>query len=90
VTTGADLLDLSPVMPVVVIADADDAVPTARALLARSRHQNTRSRPETLEPRSWSRRDAPIASSTRRSTPACRSCPARAPFPKRCDWPSGG
>ena len=33
-TTGADLLDLSPVMPVVVIADADDAVPTARALLA--------------------------------------------------------
>jgi 2-dehydro-3-deoxyphosphogluconate aldolase/(4S)-4-hydroxy-2-oxoglutarate aldolase len=34
VTTGADLLDLSPVMPVVVIADADDAVPTARALLA--------------------------------------------------------
>jgi 2-dehydro-3-deoxyphosphogluconate aldolase/(4S)-4-hydroxy-2-oxoglutarate aldolase len=34
VTTAADLLDLSPVMPVVVIADADDAVPTARALLA--------------------------------------------------------
>jgi 2-dehydro-3-deoxyphosphogluconate aldolase/(4S)-4-hydroxy-2-oxoglutarate aldolase len=34
VTTGADLLDLSPVMPVVVIADAADAVPTARALFA--------------------------------------------------------
>jgi len=34
VTTGADLLELSPVMPVVVIADAADAVPTARALLA--------------------------------------------------------
>lgn len=33
-TTGADLLELSPVMPVVVIADAADAVPTARALLA--------------------------------------------------------
>ena len=33
-TTSADLLDLSPVMPVVVIADAADAVPTARALLA--------------------------------------------------------
>ncbi|MBB4685007.1 bifunctional 4-hydroxy-2-oxoglutarate aldolase/2-dehydro-3-deoxy-phosphogluconate aldolase [Amycolatopsis jiangsuensis] len=29
-----DLLTLSPVMPVVVIDDADDAVPTARALLA--------------------------------------------------------
>jgi len=34
VTTGADLLGLSPVMPVVVLDDADDAVPTARALLA--------------------------------------------------------
>jgi 2-dehydro-3-deoxyphosphogluconate aldolase/(4S)-4-hydroxy-2-oxoglutarate aldolase len=34
VTTGSDLLELSPVMPVVVIDDADDAVPTARALLA--------------------------------------------------------
>jgi 2-dehydro-3-deoxyphosphogluconate aldolase/(4S)-4-hydroxy-2-oxoglutarate aldolase len=34
VTTGADLLDLSPVIPVVVISDAADAVPTARALLA--------------------------------------------------------
>jgi 2-dehydro-3-deoxyphosphogluconate aldolase/(4S)-4-hydroxy-2-oxoglutarate aldolase len=34
VTTGSDLLALSPVMPVVVIDDADDAVPTARALLA--------------------------------------------------------
>jgi 2-dehydro-3-deoxyphosphogluconate aldolase/(4S)-4-hydroxy-2-oxoglutarate aldolase len=34
VTTGQDLLELSPVMPVVVIDDADDAVPTARALLA--------------------------------------------------------
>ena len=33
-TTGQDLLELSPVMPVVVIDDADDAVPTARALLA--------------------------------------------------------
>ncbi|GAA3529686.1 bifunctional 4-hydroxy-2-oxoglutarate aldolase/2-dehydro-3-deoxy-phosphogluconate aldolase [Amycolatopsis ultiminotia] len=33
-TTGTDLLTLSPVMPVVVIDDADDAVPTARALLA--------------------------------------------------------
>lgn len=33
-TTGSDLLELSPVMPVVVIDDADDAVPTARALLA--------------------------------------------------------
>ncbi|WP_328644166.1 bifunctional 4-hydroxy-2-oxoglutarate aldolase/2-dehydro-3-deoxy-phosphogluconate aldolase [Amycolatopsis sp. NBC_00348] len=33
-TTGSDLLALSPVMPVVVIDDADDAVPTARALLA--------------------------------------------------------
>lgn len=33
-TTGADLLGLSPVMPVVVLDDADDAVPTARALLA--------------------------------------------------------
>ncbi|WP_409465978.1 bifunctional 4-hydroxy-2-oxoglutarate aldolase/2-dehydro-3-deoxy-phosphogluconate aldolase [Amycolatopsis sp. GA6-003] len=33
-TTGTDLLALSPVMPVVVIDDADDAVPTARALLA--------------------------------------------------------
>ncbi|WP_019815244.1 bifunctional 4-hydroxy-2-oxoglutarate aldolase/2-dehydro-3-deoxy-phosphogluconate aldolase [Saccharomonospora saliphila] len=29
-----DLLDLSPVMPVVVLDDADSAVPTARALLA--------------------------------------------------------
>jgi 2-dehydro-3-deoxyphosphogluconate aldolase/(4S)-4-hydroxy-2-oxoglutarate aldolase len=34
VATSADLLDLSPVMPVVVIADAADAVPTAWALLA--------------------------------------------------------
>jgi 2-dehydro-3-deoxyphosphogluconate aldolase/(4S)-4-hydroxy-2-oxoglutarate aldolase len=34
VTTGADLLELSPVMPVVVISDLEDAVPTARALLA--------------------------------------------------------
>jgi 2-dehydro-3-deoxyphosphogluconate aldolase/(4S)-4-hydroxy-2-oxoglutarate aldolase len=34
VTTGADLFDLSPVMPVVVIADVADAVPTAEALLA--------------------------------------------------------
>ncbi|QRP44113.1 bifunctional 4-hydroxy-2-oxoglutarate aldolase/2-dehydro-3-deoxy-phosphogluconate aldolase [Amycolatopsis sp. FDAARGOS 1241] len=33
-TTGPDLLALSPVMPVVVIDDVDDAVPTARALLA--------------------------------------------------------
>ncbi|GAA4528681.1 bifunctional 4-hydroxy-2-oxoglutarate aldolase/2-dehydro-3-deoxy-phosphogluconate aldolase [Amycolatopsis samaneae] len=33
-TTGADLLELSPVMPVVVIDDVEDAVPTARALLA--------------------------------------------------------
>lgn len=33
-TTGADLFGLSPVMPVVVLDDADDAVPTARALLA--------------------------------------------------------
>ncbi|GLY42524.1 2-dehydro-3-deoxy-phosphogluconate aldolase [Amycolatopsis sp. NBRC 101858] len=33
-TTGQDLLELSPVMPVVVIDDAADAVPTARALLA--------------------------------------------------------
>ncbi|WIX89074.1 bifunctional 4-hydroxy-2-oxoglutarate aldolase/2-dehydro-3-deoxy-phosphogluconate aldolase [Amycolatopsis sp. DG1A-15b] len=33
-TTGQDLLELSPVMPVVVIDDPDDAVPTARALLA--------------------------------------------------------
>ncbi|MFD2473944.1 bifunctional 4-hydroxy-2-oxoglutarate aldolase/2-dehydro-3-deoxy-phosphogluconate aldolase [Amycolatopsis silviterrae] len=33
-TTGSDLLALSPVMPVVVIDDADDAVPTARALHA--------------------------------------------------------
>ena len=33
-TTGSDLLELSPVMPVVVIDDAADAVPTARALLA--------------------------------------------------------
>ena len=33
-TTGQDLLELSPVMPVVVIDDVDDAVPTARALLA--------------------------------------------------------
>lgn len=33
-TTGADLLELSPVMPVVVISDVDDAVPTAQALLA--------------------------------------------------------
>ncbi|MEV0074043.1 MULTISPECIES: bifunctional 4-hydroxy-2-oxoglutarate aldolase/2-dehydro-3-deoxy-phosphogluconate aldolase [unclassified Amycolatopsis] len=32
-TTGSDLLALSPVMPVVVIDDVDDAVPTARALL---------------------------------------------------------
>ncbi|WP_336159145.1 bifunctional 4-hydroxy-2-oxoglutarate aldolase/2-dehydro-3-deoxy-phosphogluconate aldolase [Amycolatopsis sp. VC5-11] len=32
-TTGTDLLALSPVMPVVVIDDVDDAVPTARALL---------------------------------------------------------
>jgi 2-dehydro-3-deoxyphosphogluconate aldolase/(4S)-4-hydroxy-2-oxoglutarate aldolase len=34
VTTGADLLELSPVMPVVVISDVEDAVPTAQALLA--------------------------------------------------------
>jgi 2-dehydro-3-deoxyphosphogluconate aldolase/(4S)-4-hydroxy-2-oxoglutarate aldolase len=34
VTTSADLLDLSPVIPVVVIADPADSVPTARALLA--------------------------------------------------------
>jgi 2-dehydro-3-deoxyphosphogluconate aldolase/(4S)-4-hydroxy-2-oxoglutarate aldolase len=34
VTTGTDLLELSPVMPVVVIDDVADAVPTARALLA--------------------------------------------------------
>jgi 2-dehydro-3-deoxyphosphogluconate aldolase/(4S)-4-hydroxy-2-oxoglutarate aldolase len=33
VRTGADLLELSPVMPVVVISDVDDAVPTAQALL---------------------------------------------------------
>ena len=33
-TTGTDLLELSPVMPVVVIDDVGDAVPTARALLA--------------------------------------------------------
>ncbi|WP_370972586.1 bifunctional 4-hydroxy-2-oxoglutarate aldolase/2-dehydro-3-deoxy-phosphogluconate aldolase [Amycolatopsis sp. cg9] len=33
-TTGQDLLELSPVMPVVVLDDAGDAVPTARALLA--------------------------------------------------------
>ncbi|WP_318307452.1 bifunctional 4-hydroxy-2-oxoglutarate aldolase/2-dehydro-3-deoxy-phosphogluconate aldolase [Amycolatopsis solani] len=33
-TTGQDLLALSPVMPVVVLDDAADAVPTARALLA--------------------------------------------------------
>ncbi|MET9265796.1 bifunctional 4-hydroxy-2-oxoglutarate aldolase/2-dehydro-3-deoxy-phosphogluconate aldolase [Amycolatopsis sp. NPDC004079] len=33
-TTGTDLLALSPVMPVVVIDDVDDAVPTARALHA--------------------------------------------------------
>lgn len=32
--TGADLLGLSPVMPVVVLDDVADAVPTARALLA--------------------------------------------------------
>lgn len=32
-TTGADLLDVSPVMPVVVLDDADRAVPLARALL---------------------------------------------------------
>ncbi|MEC3974013.1 bifunctional 4-hydroxy-2-oxoglutarate aldolase/2-dehydro-3-deoxy-phosphogluconate aldolase [Amycolatopsis sp. H20-H5] len=32
--SGADLLGLSPVMPVVVIDDVADAVPTARALLA--------------------------------------------------------
>jgi 2-dehydro-3-deoxyphosphogluconate aldolase/(4S)-4-hydroxy-2-oxoglutarate aldolase len=34
VTTGQDLLELSPVMPVVVLDDAADAVPAARALLA--------------------------------------------------------
>ncbi|HEY2058166.1 MAG TPA: bifunctional 4-hydroxy-2-oxoglutarate aldolase/2-dehydro-3-deoxy-phosphogluconate aldolase [Amycolatopsis sp.] len=33
-TTGTDLLELSPVMPVVVIDDVDHAVPAARALLA--------------------------------------------------------
>lgn len=33
-TTGADLFGLSPVMPVVVLDDVEDAVPTARALLA--------------------------------------------------------
>ncbi|WP_290060975.1 bifunctional 4-hydroxy-2-oxoglutarate aldolase/2-dehydro-3-deoxy-phosphogluconate aldolase [Amycolatopsis solani] len=33
-TTGQDLLALSPVMPVVVLDDAADAVPPARALLA--------------------------------------------------------
>ncbi|WP_020657763.1 bifunctional 4-hydroxy-2-oxoglutarate aldolase/2-dehydro-3-deoxy-phosphogluconate aldolase [Amycolatopsis benzoatilytica] len=33
-TTGTDLLALSPVMPVVVIDDVEDAVPTARALHA--------------------------------------------------------
>lgn len=33
-TTGTDLLDLAPVMPVVVLDDAAAAVPTARALLA--------------------------------------------------------
>ncbi|WP_158888763.1 bifunctional 4-hydroxy-2-oxoglutarate aldolase/2-dehydro-3-deoxy-phosphogluconate aldolase [Amycolatopsis anabasis] len=33
-TTGSDLLDLSPVMPVVVLDDAEDAVPVAEALLA--------------------------------------------------------
>ncbi|UKD55509.1 bifunctional 4-hydroxy-2-oxoglutarate aldolase/2-dehydro-3-deoxy-phosphogluconate aldolase [Amycolatopsis sp. FU40] len=33
-TTGTDLLALSPVMPVVVIDDVGDAVPTARALHA--------------------------------------------------------
>ncbi|GAA3851270.1 bifunctional 4-hydroxy-2-oxoglutarate aldolase/2-dehydro-3-deoxy-phosphogluconate aldolase [Saccharothrix violaceirubra] len=32
-TTGAELLDLSPVVPVVVLDDADLAVPLARALL---------------------------------------------------------
>jgi 2-dehydro-3-deoxyphosphogluconate aldolase/(4S)-4-hydroxy-2-oxoglutarate aldolase len=34
VTTGSDLLDLSPVIPVVVIDDVTDAVPVAEALLA--------------------------------------------------------
>ncbi|WP_020671623.1 bifunctional 4-hydroxy-2-oxoglutarate aldolase/2-dehydro-3-deoxy-phosphogluconate aldolase [Amycolatopsis nigrescens] len=33
-TTGSDLLDLSPVLPVVVLTDAADAVPVAEALLA--------------------------------------------------------
>lgn len=33
-TTGSELLDLSPVVPVVVIEDAADAVPLAEALLA--------------------------------------------------------
>ncbi len=33
VTTGADLLGLSPVIPVVVVDDADHAVPLAQALL---------------------------------------------------------
>ncbi|GAB3876736.1 hypothetical protein GCM10029964_024320 [Kibdelosporangium lantanae] len=33
-TTGSDLLDLSPVIPVVVIDDVADAVPVAEALLA--------------------------------------------------------
>ncbi|WP_199433599.1 bifunctional 4-hydroxy-2-oxoglutarate aldolase/2-dehydro-3-deoxy-phosphogluconate aldolase [Qaidamihabitans albus] len=33
-TTGSDLLELSPVLPVVVLDDAEHAVPVARALLA--------------------------------------------------------
>lgn len=33
-STGNELLELSPVMPVVVVDDVDDAVPVARALLA--------------------------------------------------------
>ncbi|MEE2041694.1 bifunctional 4-hydroxy-2-oxoglutarate aldolase/2-dehydro-3-deoxy-phosphogluconate aldolase [Nocardiopsis sp. CT-R113] len=32
--TGADILDLAPVMPVVVVSDAETAVPLARALVA--------------------------------------------------------
>ncbi|MFE1166244.1 bifunctional 4-hydroxy-2-oxoglutarate aldolase/2-dehydro-3-deoxy-phosphogluconate aldolase [Nocardiopsis sp. NPDC058789] len=32
--SGADVLDLAPVMPVVVVEDADQAVPLARALVA--------------------------------------------------------
>lgn len=55
-TTGSDLLALSPVMPVVVIDDADDAVPTARALLA-ERDRGHRADPAHAE-RRWPRSSA--------------------------------